>query len=282
MGGFLTDTNDIRAAVNAISDVVQNRPRALREFDQIFMRAGDMVLQSEFVAHWANDRRLAFVGDGDAISVAVAYLRAEEIIDFGPSHISVFDFDERIVSSIRRFADAKQIEGLEAHLYNCLEPIPDVEPFDCFYSNPPWGASNGGSSVMVFAQRGMELINHQGEGMLVVADRNDEHPWTEEVLANVQEFAVSRGFYVSRLMQRLHSYHLDDNPELLSCNLILRSRPGNVNLNASEPITDIGRLENFYKLGGGPPRVRYVRNDIPPTSGEPDPPPFEMYGEPSD
>ena len=37
---------DLRAAINAISDVVENRPRSLREFDQIYMKAGDMVLQS--------------------------------------------------------------------------------------------------------------------------------------------------------------------------------------------------------------------------------------------
>ena len=59
---------DLRAAMNAISDVVQNRPRPLRDFDQIYMKTGDMVMQSELVADWADERRLAFIGDGDAIS----------------------------------------------------------------------------------------------------------------------------------------------------------------------------------------------------------------------
>ena len=44
---------DLRAAINAISDVIENRPRSLRNFDQIYMKAGDMVLQSELVARWA-------------------------------------------------------------------------------------------------------------------------------------------------------------------------------------------------------------------------------------
>ena len=34
------------------------------------MKAGDKALQSELVANWA-DKRLAFIGDGDAISVCV-------------------------------------------------------------------------------------------------------------------------------------------------------------------------------------------------------------------
>lgn len=89
--------------MNAISDVIQNRPRPLRNFDQIYMKAGDMVMQTEFVASWAKDKRLAFIGDGDAISVATAYLLRREIIDYGPSQITVFDFDERIVQAVKRF-----------------------------------------------------------------------------------------------------------------------------------------------------------------------------------
>lgn len=101
---FAQVSSDLRTAVNAISDVIQNRPRPLRLFDQIYMKAGDMVLQSEFVARWARDKKLAFIGDGDSISVCVAYLKARGIIDYGPSEIVVFDFDERICNAIERFA----------------------------------------------------------------------------------------------------------------------------------------------------------------------------------
>jgi len=83
---------DLKDAVNAISDVVQNRPRPLRDFDQIHMKSGDMVMQSEFIARWADGKRLAFVGDGDAISVCVVYLRARGILPYGPEHVTVFDF----------------------------------------------------------------------------------------------------------------------------------------------------------------------------------------------
>jgi hypothetical protein len=41
---------DLPEAINAISDVSQNRPRPFREHDQIYMKAGDMVMQSEVVA----------------------------------------------------------------------------------------------------------------------------------------------------------------------------------------------------------------------------------------
>ena len=248
---------DLRAAINAISDVVQNRPRPLRELDQIYMKTGDMVLQSEIVARWADGKRLAFIGDGDAIGVCVAYLQQKGIVSYGPSSIVVFDFDERICGAVTRFADKERLPKLSSQLYNCLDAFPSSSSFDCFYTNPPWGASNRGASVITFMQRGMEATGYTGEGMLVIAD-DDDLQWSQQVLANVQRFASESGFFVVRMMSKLHAYHLDDAPNLRSCNMIVRAVPGNPARGASEPINDEDRLRNFYGRDN-PPKVRYVR-----------------------
>lgn len=247
---------DLRKAINAVSDVVQNRPRPLRVFDQIHMKTGDMVLQSEMIADWADGKRLAFIGDGDAISVCVAYLHAREVLTFGPSLITVFDFDERTVEAVKNFADREGITKLDAQLYNVLDAFPEMGRFDCFYTNPPWGASNNGESVNVFVERGIEATGHMGEGVVVIAD-DDELDWPKQVLANVQGFAAGHGFYVSRMQRKIHEYHLDDAPELRSCNLYLAALPDNRVPASSVPITDAQRLENFYGLSQNP-RVRYV------------------------
>lgn len=252
---------DLKAAINAVSDVVQNRPRPLREFDQIYMKTGDMVMQSEFVGRWASGKRLAFIGDGDAISVCTAYLSAKGIIDEGPAHTTVFDFDERIVSAINYFADREQIGTLEAVLYNCLDALPPVEPsFDCFYTNPPWGASNHGESVKVFIQRGMEAVHYSGEGLIVIAD-DSTLEWPKRVLHRVQKFAVESDFYVSRMMPHLHSYHLDDAPDLRSCNLVITSLPGSGRNPSSAPITDPEQLAHFYGESAVP-YVHYIREKM--------------------
>jgi hypothetical protein len=251
---------DLHAAFNAISDVVQNRPPPLREFDQIYMKAGDMVLQSEYVAHWADGKRLAFIGDGDAISICSMYLRHRDIVGYGPASVTVFDFDERICNAIRRFADAERLDNLDAQLYNCLEPFPNLGEFDCFYTNPPWGASNSGHSVSVFMQRGFEAVNHSGDGLIVVADDPDL-PWPKEVLANLQHYAIKRGYYVQRMMSQVHNYHLDDAPDLMSCNVLVRpctTPDRSTAQDPSEPITDGAVLDNFYGRNASP-RVRYVR-----------------------
>jgi predicted methyltransferase len=258
---------DLRAAVNAVSDVVQNRPRPLREFDQIHMKVGDMVLQSEIVADWADGKRLAFIGDGDAISVCVAYLQARHVLSFGPSHITVFDFDERTVNAVMRFADREGIKNLDAQLYNVLDAMPQEASFDCFYTNPPWGASNNGESVNAFAQRGIEAVGFAGEGMVVIAD-DDELAWPKVVLGKVQRFAYSQGFYVSKMQRKVHGYHLDDAPDLKSCNLYFSGLPENdKNAKPSEPFTDPDRLENFYGMSKEP-RVQYIRERKHPDYGK--------------
>jgi predicted methyltransferase len=248
---------DLRSAINAISDVVQNRPRPIRVFDQIYMKSGDMVLQSELVARWSDGKNLAFIGDGDSISVCVAYLMARGIIESGPKQIVVFDFDERICRAIERFAEKERLENLSAHLYNCLDAFPRVGGFDCFYTNPPWGQSNEGESIKVFTQRGMEAVGYAGSGMIVIAD-DHELAWPQEVLGQVQQFALQSGFFIQRMMSRLHSYHLDDAPDLKSCNLIVRALPGNSGRGESEAIRNPERLTNFYGRDNVP-KVRYVR-----------------------
>lgn len=259
------DEIDLRAAINAVSDVVQNRPRPLREFDQIYMKTGDMVLQSEFVARWADGKRLAFIGDGDAISVCVAYLHHRGIVPYGPSEIVVFDFDERICNAVERFADRERLETLNSCLYNCLDAFPGPTDFDCFYTNPPWGASNDGASVKAFVQRGMEATCYGGEGLVVIAD-DPELEWPKRVMSNLQAFALHAGFFVQRLMPQVHGYHLDDAPDLRSCNVVLRALPGNVRAVESVSFTDKSQLENFYGRDRHP-QVRYVREKPRPDYG---------------
>lgn len=251
----------LQTAVNAVSDVVQNRPRPLRIYDQIYMKTGDMVFQSGIVAPWAHDRRVAFIGDGDAISLCVAYLLHLGVFEFGPKKITVFDFDERTVMAVRRFADHHRIDHLiDAELYNCLDKFPMPGRFDAFYTNPPYGASNEGASVNVFAQRGMEATGYTGEGLIVIADDN-ELPWPKVVLSETQTFAANRGYYVSQMTRLLHSYHLEEDPNLKSCNLFISPVPGRLPIaTESQAIAlDDPRLHNFYGKGQRP-KVKYVRD----------------------
>jgi hypothetical protein len=110
-------------------------------------------------------------------------------------------------------------------------------------------------------QRGIEAVGFRGDGAVVVAD-DPTLDWPSRVLANLQRTALQAGFYVQRMMPQVHSYHLDDAPDLRSCNVLLRSVDPDVTQQAtSSAITDPERLEHFYGRGASP-RVRYVRERV--------------------
>jgi predicted methyltransferase len=250
---------DLRLAINAVSDVIQNRPLPLREFDQIYMKAGDMVLQTSLIAQRFDGRRLIFIGDGDSICLCLAYLRKREILDVGPSEILLLDFDERIVNAVQRFADKERIEDkITARHYNCIDALPSdlIGRYNAFYTNPPWGASNSGESVKVFVDRGIEACGTEAVGVIVIAD-DSTVAWSREVLFEVQSHVLGHKFYVQEMQTNLHAYHLDDAPDLKSCNLFVRSLPDRAAASKSFDLNG-SRLEDFYGSRKNL-RVRYVR-----------------------
>lgn len=255
MEAFGLNEEDWIKATNAISEVIMNRPRPIRAFDQIYMKAGDMIRQAVRVAEWSAGRRLAFIGDGDAIALSIAMLVKVGVIAVGPESITVFDFDERIVNSIRRLANRERLRSIGAELYNCLDPFPQKGAFQRFYTNPPWGESNEGTSVIVFARRGIEAIGYEGEGMIVIAD-DPELDWPRTVLQKVQVYAISRGFHVASMDSRVHAYHLPEAAHLRSCNLVVGSVPGSARVHQEEGI-DEALLRNFYGRSKEP-KVHYV------------------------
>lgn len=250
---------DLRKAINAISDVVQNRPPPLREFDQIYMKVADMVIQAEYVARVFNKKDIVFVGDGDGIALSAAHLKAQDVIGYGPNSITVLDFDERIVNSICRFGEKLQPKvKISAHLYNVAEALPSEHfgAYDGFHINPPWGASNGGESVLAFFERGSQATKGNSLGIVVIGD-DPELPWTQDVLRDTQRRAFELGYVVSELLPQLHEYHLDDAPELRSCSCLFRRIDASCMENESKPL-DHSRRDNFYGKSS-PLRFRYVR-----------------------
>jgi N4-bis(aminopropyl)spermidine synthase len=240
--------------------VVNNRPHPLREFDQIFMKTADMLLQTEHVGRLFEGRRVVLIGDGDAIGLCLGHLHSQNLIEHGPKTVHVMDFDERIILSIQRFAERFGISNrVSAELYNIAHALPQKhwEQFDCFYTNPPFGASNNGRSVEAFLRRGIEAVGKDAIGCLVLADHPD-YPWTRNVLLATQRILVQDGFMISELLPEFHHYHLDDAPELTSCSMVVRRVEYDPAVYASKPL-EPSMLTNFYGEQS-PLLVRYIRD----------------------
>lgn len=251
---------DFRKCLYALSDVIINRPPPLRAFDQIYMKIPDMLLQAELLGHWYADRKVIFIGDGDAIALAYVHLTASNLLDGSPSHVTVLDFDERVVNSVNHFADRHELtKVIHAELYNVIDPLPPKhwQAHDAFYTNPPWGASNDGLSVCHFANRGVEACNGQSRGCIVIGDHH-RFAWTHHVQRVTQKMLLAKGFRVAQMLPEFHRYHLDDSPELTSCSMLFEREATEPSGYSSDAIPD-SDMPNFYGKND-PIMYRYVRD----------------------
>lgn len=238
---------NIRDSMNFLSDVLVNRPAPLREFDQIYMKMGDVMVHVDHICTWFAGRRVVFIGDGDAVGLSIMHLAANKQIDFGPSEIHLLDFDERMVESVMRFAEAHDLKSrVKASWYNVRDPIPAdlANHFDGFHTNPPFGKSNGGQSVQAFVRRGIEACKTDCRGCIVLAD-DDTLQWTQDVLFKVQDGLIRNNFMISEIKPKAHSYHLDDSPELTSCTLLVKRAAVAAEANPSKSLTR-DECNNFY------------------------------------
>ncbi|WAS96390.1 bis-aminopropyl spermidine synthase family protein [Nannocystis punicea] len=246
--------------MNAVSDVVANRPAPLRMFDQIYMRSADMLIQAEHISRWLSGKRVVFIGDGDALALTVVHLKGTGSLKGGPESVHVLDFDERVVNSVRRFAERYgYTKTVTSELYNVAEGLPPhlIGGFDAFYTNPPYGGSNGGNSVKSFIRRGLEATSKPGAlGCTVLADAPEYH-WTTLVLREVQTYVLGKGQLIREMIPKFHKYHLDDTPELTSCSLVTEQ----VESMKDEESQNLNRAElaDFYGKDN-PLKVRYVRD----------------------
>ena len=251
---------DLRASINALSDVINNRPRPLRIYDQIYMKLADMLLQAEILGRWFQGKSAIFIGDGDAIGLSLVHLSTLKLLAGAPLSVTVLDFDERVVNSINHFGRVYGIEDrIHAELYNVADPLPERhwQSHDAFYTNPPWGASNGGASVRGFVGRGIEAMGDGAVGCIVIGDHPD-YPWTHSVQFATQRFAMDRGFRMAEMLPHFHHYHLDDDPELTSCCMLIRRDGGPSTPYSSEPLPQED-WHNFYGADS-PLLIRYVRD----------------------
>ena len=252
---------DLHSAINAISDVVINRPPALRSLDQIYMKFGDMLIQAGLISNFFNDKETIFIGDGDAIGLCLMHLKSKGILDFGPKKILVLDFDERVVNSINNFVGKNNLKGkISAELYNVANPLPKKywSKFDAFYTNPPFGSSNDGFSLISFIRRGVEACDNSSIGCIIAAD-SLELIWVKNVLEKIERTILEEGFIINSINKGIHHYHLEDNPELTSCNIfVTRIKRKTIKYNSKE--LDHNILENFYGANN-PLRYEYIKDN---------------------
>ena len=87
--------------------------------------------------------------------------------------------------------------------------------FEVFYTNPPYGASNRGASVLAFLCRGLDLVGPAGEGYLVYPEFS-ARAWAANALHNLNTALGLSGWTLALDSIPPRRYHLDDDPDLAS------------------------------------------------------------------
>ncbi len=86
-----------------------------------------------------------------------------------------------------------------------------------------------------------------------------ELPWCGEVLQSAQKFLLESGFVLVEIVPHMHTYHLDDRPELTSCSLVAQHLSRTEKARAESLALTDEDLNNFY---GRESRmaIRYIRD----------------------
>ncbi len=219
-----------------------------------------MYRQVDLISEHVNQKSLVFIGDGDGISLSLAYLQEHGDVEYAVKSIKVLDFDERIVDAINNFAKTHNlVHIINAEIYNVSESLPQehIGKYDFYYTNPPYGAYNGGSSIIGFMQRGLEATHANGESCIVIGD-DRRYEWTRSVLHNVQKYLLNRNCIVYDFHPEEHTYHLDDAPDLKSCNMFALKL--DCDIKESSPLPK-ETLKDFYGRGQDL-NIDYIKNSI--------------------
>lgn len=213
MASKIDDFSDI---IDYIDLLLYSRPVPHREYDQIYMKARHMLMQVTYIQQLLSGRKIAFLGDGDGMSLLLALLSQK--YSLGIDSMTLFDFDERILNAFKSVTTSHQgLTPIFYQLYNIIDPVtPNYRShFDFFYINPPYGSKNAGQSCIMWLMRCMELATPDAEGCIIMPS-DGRYPWAHVGMENVNAFLNSNGFQVLQVINNIHEYHLADNPELLS------------------------------------------------------------------
>lgn len=217
------DTKASREEINLTEAVARARPQPLRDFDQINMKAGDLIMQTKLLAPRLAGQHVVFLGDGDCMSLMLGLFSANELIA-PPERMIVLDFDKRLLRRINQFAAEHGFCHLvETCPYNVFEPLPAAlaHRADWFYINPPYGSKNGGQSAQLWIGRCIELAKTEGSQGCLILPCDRSRRWSQVAMFNTQGFLNKNGFVVSEMLQQVHTYHLDDDNTLASSTVIV-------------------------------------------------------------
>lgn len=216
-------------------EICLQRPAADHALEQFLMEPESMVEQVFCLRDFEFDTSVVFIGDDDHLSL----LLAESL----GCAIDVYDIDERIVESINRLAEQRNVR-VQAYRYDVMDTFPKPGQYRRFYINPPYSSKTRALGAKVWLQRALQAISSGGTGVLVYPGFESQQSltWIAENVHAIQDYLADAGCFVYRIDVDKHRYKDTNDPYLLSTNYHVKRA-----VQVEVPEVQVASSENLYR-----------------------------------
>lgn len=206
-----------------------------RKYDQFFCTPDTAVTKAMVIKNKGviDKGRIAFLGDDDLVSVALA------LLDQTYTNITVFDIDSRVLEVLENITKDLNIKNIRFQIYDVRDKLGDefFEKFDVVVTDPPYTVSG----IDLFLKRSVELLANKkdfSKGYVFMQYGNSFK--SPEKFLKIQETISSYNFVIEDRINKFAKYEGADSIGNSSSLYILKSN------SFTKPRTEYFRTLNMY------------------------------------
>lgn len=174
--------------------ITKNRPPAIAQYDQAFIKAEDVIKRVEFIYQRGDllNSKILVIGDDDLISIALGLTKLAEFI-------YVIEIDQRLINFINDLSQRFNL-NIKAMIYDVRNPLPKdlINKFDVFVSDPV----ETEEGLKHFLMRGMLSLNKNGVGYFGLTTLESSlKKWFK-----IEEFILKNGFVITDIKRKFSVY----------------------------------------------------------------------------
>ena len=180
--------------LNKFRIIIKDRPPALSQFDQAFIKDEDVIKRVEFIYQRGDllNSKILIIGDDDLLSIALALTKLPQIV-------YVIEIDQRLTDFINKTSKKFNL-NIKTLKYDVREPLPEsfINKFDVFVTDPV----ETEKGLKSFLLRGLLSLNQNGSGYFgLTTSEASLNKWF-----NIEKFILENGFVITDIKRKFSVY----------------------------------------------------------------------------
>ncbi|PWI28919.1 hypothetical protein DI383_14265 [Flavobacteriaceae bacterium LYZ1037] len=210
-----------------ISWISTNRPKNKEEISQYFLDENSLYESLIFLEPWVRNRKILFLGDGDHISILLAY--------FFNVKAYIYDIDNDITNSLKELSIKLDIPNqVNVFNYDARNEWNDKERFDAFHINPPFAKNNKSKGAILWLQRCLQKININGLGICNIPTTR-QREWSSNNWFEIQKFLSKNNCVIDSISKPFQSYENVSPRRKIHSSIVLLHKIGELKDNIKVP-----------------------------------------------